>query len=126
MSAKIDGQAWAASQNGVLVTSSQQTQGFLTSPVPRSPDKTTSRFRCIWDSSGGTGTYPLGVNQGTTPGGGGSVIIKNGATLDLYAIDFTGDRGSVNVTTLTSTRIAGTFTFVAPPQLGSGAPGIKT
>ena len=52
--------------------------------------------------------------------------MKVGATLNIYAVDFTGDRGSVTITSLTATRIAGTFNFVAPPSLGSGAPGVKT
>ena len=126
MSATIDGQAWAASQNGVLVTGSQQTPGFLTITGTQITGQDYIAVSLYLGFISGTGTYPLGVNQGTTPGGGGSVLIKNGATLNIYAIDFTGDRGSVNVTTLTSTRIAGTFTFVAPPSLGSGAPGVKT
>jgi len=126
MSASIDGQAWAASQNGVLVTGSQQTPGFLTITGTQITGQDYIAVSLYLGFISGTGTYPLGVNQGTTPGGGGSVLIKNGATLNIYAIDFTGDRGSVNVTTLTSTRIAGTFTFVAPPSLGSGAPGVKT
>ena len=126
MSASIDWQAWAASQNGVLVTGSQQTPGFLTITGTQITGQDYIAVSLYLGFISGTGTYPLGVNQGTTPGGGGSVLIKNGATLNIYAIDFTGDRGSVNVTTLTSTRIAGTFTFVAPPSLGSGAPGVKT
>ena len=126
MSAKIDGVSWAASQNGVLVTSSAQNPGFLTITGTQITGQDYIAVSLYLGFISGTGTYPLGVNQGTTPGGGGGVIVKNGATLDLYAVDFTGDRGSVNITTLTSTRIAGTFTFVAPPQLGSGAPGVKT
>ncbi|HEY7027609.1 MAG TPA: hypothetical protein VH438_08395 [Gemmatimonadales bacterium] len=126
MTAQIDGQSFTAAQNGMLVTSSQNTPGFLSITGTQFSGTDYVALSLYLGFITTTGTYPLGVNQGTTPGGGGSVLIKNGATLNIYAIDFTGDRGSVDITTLTSTRIAGTFSFVAPPQLGSAAPGVKT
>ena len=126
MTATIDGQSWTAESNTFQVTSDNTLPGYLilSGLQLNGTDYTTLSLYLGFIS--GPGTYPLGVNQGTTPGGGGGVIVKVGATLNIYAVDFTGDRGSVTITSLTATRIAGTFNFVAPPSLGSGAPGVKT
>lgn len=64
----------------------------------------------------GTGTYPLGVNPGTTAGGTGSIFAPQGAAFGTWSTNFTGAAGTVTVTSLTATRIAGTFQFTAPPQ----------
>jgi hypothetical protein len=62
----------------------------------------------------GTGRYPLGVN-GTTYGGTAQVT----QNAQSWITPLTGTAGEVNITTLTDTRIAGTFSFVAEAIGGS-------
>lgn len=62
---------------------------------------------------GAPGTFPLGVG-GAVPGGIASVVV--GAT--SWSTPLSGDAGSVIVTAVSPTRIAGTFSFTAPPVPG--------
>lgn len=59
-----------------------------------------------------TGTYPLGVNATNF---GGIASVQEGAT--SFTTPLNGGSGTVTVTTLTSTRIAGTFAFTAANPL---------
>lgn len=70
---------------------------------------------------GGPGTYPLGTGS-TVAGGAGSVV--NQFTAATWITPLSGADGSLVITTLSSTRIGGTFNFVASP-LGGGATGNK-
>ncbi len=70
----------------------------------------------------GTGTYPLGANIGTTPGG--IVTYVNGAT--SYSTPLSGTAGTITITSLTAARVAGTFAFTATPLVGSGAAAVAT
>lgn len=63
----------------------------------------------------GPGTYPLGMNIGTSPGG--TVTVVDGST--GYTTPLSGAAGSVTITSLTATRVAGTFTFTATATVGS-------
>jgi hypothetical protein len=65
------------------------------------------------------GTYPLGVS--TTLWGGFGFVGDATAT---WATPLSGTAGTVTITTLTGTRIAGTFAFDATPA-GGGAAGTK-
>jgi hypothetical protein len=69
---------------------------------------------------GGTGTYPLGVGPSVA---GGSVILSN--TSGGWATVQSGADGSINITTLTVDRIAGTFNFTVSALTGT-ATGTKT
>jgi len=69
------------------------------------------------------GTYPLGVNQGVVAGGSAILSSQTGSVLGIWNTGFSGSAGTVTITSLTSTRMAGTFQFTAPPQLGSQASG---
>jgi hypothetical protein len=72
----------------------------------------------------GPGTYALGVNPSTTPGGEGSVGVVTGSDLDTWETWLTGSAGSVTITTRTSNRVAGTFQFTATANPGT-PPGTK-
>ncbi|MEI2720608.1 MAG: DUF6252 family protein [Gemmatimonadales bacterium] len=63
----------------------------------------------------GPGTYPLGMNIGTSPGGTASVT--SGA--NSFSTPLSGAAGSITITSITATRVAGTFTFTAAATLGS-------
>src|SRR5690606_21615456 len=59
----------------------------------------------------GPGTYPLGMNSGT--GAGGVATILEGS--QTWTTPLSGAAGAVTITTLTDTRVAGTFAFEATP-----------
>jgi hypothetical protein len=56
------------------------------------------------------------VNQGTTAGGSGIVFATQGTSIGTWSTNLIGNAGTVTITSLTSTRIVGTFQFTAPPQ----------
>ncbi len=68
----------------------------------------------------GPGTYPMGVGPTVV---GGSAVVSNAA--GGWATPQSGEAGTVTITALTASRIAGTFTFTAEPISGS-ATGTKT
>jgi hypothetical protein len=60
------------------------------------------------------GSYPLGVGGSVR---GGTAIITSGSS--SWATPLSGNAGTVDVTSVSSTRIAGTFSFNATPQSGA-------
>ncbi len=64
----------------------------------------------------GPGTYPLGMNIGTSPGGTVTMVVGTNS----YTTPLSGAAGSVTITSLTATRVAGSFTFTANATLGAG------
>jgi hypothetical protein len=108
MSARVDGQSWTATfahgvrdQASVVVGAAGQGAG------------TQINFALV---SKGTGTYPLG------PAGDAAYLTQGG---NGWVTGASGGSGSVTLTTLTDTRIAGTFEFTAVPVTG-GASGTRT
>jgi hypothetical protein len=73
----------------------------------------------------GPGTYPLGVNYISTAGGLGIVFAPQGSSFGTWSTNLSGSAGSVTVTSLTNSRIAGTFQFTAPPQNFSSTTGTR-
>lgn len=69
---------------------------------------------------GGRGTYPLGVGP-TVPGGTALVSDVSGG----WSTPLSGAAGTLQITALTDSRIAGTFSFTAAPVSG-GVTGTKT
>lgn len=66
---------------------------------------------------GAPGTYPLGVG-GTVAGGIGTVSVSPNS----WSTPLSGAAGSITISAVSPTRIAGTFNFTAAPQVGqSGA-----
>lgn len=127
--ATVDGSPWISTTNQVAGggSGSNQVPGLITmtgTQVVSSTDYTIITLTLGYIA--GVGTYPLGVNQGTTAGGSGSVYAQQGATsLSTWATNFPGNAGTVTVTSLTSTRITGTFQFTAPPQAISTTTGTR-
>lgn len=70
---------------------------------------------------GAPGTYPIGV--GGTVAGGTASISASGA---LWMTPLSGAAGTVTVTSVSPTRIAGTFSFSAPPALGQSVTNTRT
>ncbi len=59
------------------------------------------------------GTYPLGVGSSVA---GGSATVTNGAS--TWATPLSGAAGTVTITTISTSRITGSFAFNAPPLPG--------
>ena len=126
--ANLDGAAWVSTTNQVAGTSSGQNQvpGVITMTGTQLVSAT--NYTTITITLGyiaGPGTYPLGVNHGTTAGGIGAVFAPQGSAFGTWSTNLTGSAGTVNVTSLTSTRIAGTFQFTAPPQTFTSTTGTR-
>jgi hypothetical protein len=126
--AKIDGQDWASDAAGLRVQGGvSQIPGYIiiTGTKVASTTSYTSLVLTLAYISG-PGDYPLGVNPISTAGGIGQVVQGAGTVFESRATPFSGAAGTVTVTTLTSTRIAGTFNYVATPTLGSGLTSNRT
>lgn len=119
MSANIDGTAWTADPlaNG---QGAQLTAPGLYLLEGLRTGGTASYLLLTLYNIGGPGTYPLGVS-GTTFGGIGSV----GDAMHGWNTPLSGAAGTVTITALTATRIAGAFSFTAKAAVGS-ATGTRT
>ena len=124
--ASIDGQAWAADANTLQISSSIAVPGTLiiSGTQVASAQNYTSMVLTL-GYIGATGTYPLGVNQVSTAGGGATVSVQAESVFNIWNTGFSGAAGTVTITSLAVNRITGTFQFSAPPQQGSGSPGTK-
>lgn len=126
MTATIDGQAWKASSTVGLATALQfapVTGGYILSGAEQTATGAagTSLVFTINNISG-PGTYPLGTDAVSVYGGFAGVVAGTGAT---WTTPLTGAAGTITITTLTTKRIAGTFTFTAAASAGA-ATGTKT
>lgn len=119
LSARVDGVAWSAPEAAVqaLASSAPGQLGFIgvSLTAPSISMGLTLGF------IPGPGTYPLGVNNFSNAGGVGTVSTNGVGALTPLS----GDAGTVTIATLTSTRITGTFAFVAEP-VGGGTPVVVT
>jgi len=115
MSAKINGEAWTAA--GLAIAQAlpkvpgafvvQGTEAFGTGSELRTISLTVYNV-------GGPGTYPLGVNVMVA---GGTAILANAG--GGWGTPLSGEAGTVTITALDPSRIAGTFSFVADATTGS-------
>ncbi len=109
MTAVLDGQSWTAGPTER--TASVGNFGLI--QIQGNQNGTTILMQLYNVDS--VGTYSLGVS-GTNVGGYGQVtdLVPRG-----WATPLSGAAGSITITTLTTTRIAGTFTFTADSLLGN-------
>jgi hypothetical protein len=125
--ATIDGQAWAADAQTLVVSAGASNPGALV--ITGTKVVSSANYLSLVFSLGfirGPGSYPLGVNAGTNAGGTVSINDQSGGMLGLWMTDLTGSRGTLTVSSMSATRIAGTFAFIAPPQLGSTVTSTRT
>lgn len=116
MTATINGQAFSVTGvSAVFAAQLDANSGsYLLSGV-----ETASTFRSItFTLSGisGPGTYPLGVDGVSVAGGAGSVSVN---ATNVWNTGLSGASGTITITSLTTTRIAGTFAFSANAAGGS-------
>ncbi len=114
MSAKIDGVSWQAVPISLAAIPGQA--GLFTL-VGTMPDGNSSKnITLTLHSVSATGSFPLGTSFDVR-GGRGSYGEMNA----IWATETDARSGTVTVTALTSTRIAGTFEFTAAPGRGNAS-----
>ncbi len=121
-SATIDGQAWTADASSFSVVGGAAVPGTLTITGADIVGPTNYRALTLTMSYiGATGTFPIGINIGTTAGATATVLTVSGASQATYTSPLSGAAGVLTIVTLTATRMTGTFSFTAPPTPGPGA-----
>jgi hypothetical protein len=101
--ATIDGNAFTASAASTVAQISNAGNFAIVGG-----SSTGSSISIILYNIGGPGTYPLGVS-GTVRGG----LATVGSSSSSFSTPLSGTAGSVTITQVSATRIAGTFNFVA-------------
>ena len=107
--ATIDGASWTSSTSAAAAT----TGGIFTLVGSQIGASVTSMSLSLY-SIGAPGTYPLGVT-GSVAGG----IATLTTSPSSWSTPLTGAAGSVTITAVSATRIAGTFNYSATPTLGA-------
>jgi len=119
--ATINGQAWTADTIGFSVTGNPGVPGSLIISGVEVVTPTNYRTLSVTVSFiGATGQYPMGINIGTTPGGTASAVVVSGSNVTTYLTALSGAEGTVTITSLTATRMKGTFSFTADESPGPG------
>lgn len=111
MSARIDGVAWASDQGAQSLR-----QSGVISLAGTGSGNITLAF--AWFDEG-TGTYTIGTDVGV------NANLTVGATGGWLATTTLGS-GSIVVTNVTDSRVAGTFSFTLEPVSSTGATGTRT
>ncbi len=113
--ATIDGTAWTSDANVITVTGSSSPTHAGTMIISGYETSSGTTLSLTLSFIGGPSTEPLGVNTDSTPGGIG-MVIKAPAS---WTTPYSGDAGTITVTTRTATHIAGTFQFTAANTLNA-------
>lgn len=107
LSARINGTAWSSAPQAISFTSSPSELGASAlSGASASPSTSLSVFLGAID---GPGTYPMGVSPGLMSGGSAGITI--GST--TWSTPGNGASGTLVFTSITPSRVAGTFAFRA-------------
>jgi Family of unknown function (DUF6252) len=109
VSATIDGTPWSGTSTAARLSGI----GDFTISVPSIPNSNGVGFTLQLFSVTVPGTYPLGVNRSMI-GGLADVFRQGGA----WSTTQDSPGGTVTVTEVSTTRVAGTFAFQADPMLG--------
>jgi hypothetical protein len=115
--ARVDGQAWASAANLTNVTAIQSGTYSISGSVLSG--STSRNITLNLMNIPGPGTYPLGTGAGVS---GGSAIYAD--NVGGWGTPLSGEAGTITITTLSATRIAGTFSFTADASAG-GASGTR-
>lgn len=120
MSATVNGQGWTANAGTVAVGTSGAIPGLYTISGSQVSGGNARAISISLMNIPGPGTYPLGTGAHVS---GGTAIYAESA--GGWGTPLSGEAGSITLSTLTATRIAGTFTFVADAVTG-GAVGTRS
>src|SRR5262245_46476252 len=125
LSATIDGVAFVAYTNTISITGdyTRTPQGRI---ILTAYDNSGRTISLTMSFIGGPGTYALGVNPETTPGGTALVALTSGPSIGDYLTPLDGESGFVTITARTNTRIAGTFSFIAVASQSSFDPPFRS
>jgi len=107
--ARVDGQAWEAEPISIAAQAVGVPGALLVLGTQISGGVSTTLTISLYNISG-PGTYPLGVSSEIFGG-----IGQVGEAGQGWITDNTGNEGSVTITKLTASRIAGTFAYTAEP-----------
>jgi hypothetical protein len=124
MSARINGQAWSAGTAAGMVAALQfapKSGGYIILGTEQSTTGVGASITITINNISGPGTYPLGVDAVTVYGGFAGFTAAGGGT---WLTPISGAAGMITITALTTTRIAGTFSFTANASSG-GATGTR-
>jgi len=117
MTASIDGQSFSADQSATAAARTQNMVSFYTITGSRGSSATNAQsIVLVLYNIGAPGTYPLGVSA-TNFGGIGTVT--EGSTSWITPLN--GTSGTVVITSLTSSHIAGTFSFTSTEATGASS-----
>jgi hypothetical protein len=116
MSARIDGAVWASDPSPASDFVTLVTPGAYLVNGQRLAGASSSAITLTLYNIRGPGTYPLGI--GPTGVGGTAVLAEEGRG---WLTPLSGASGTVTVSTVTATDIAGTFAFIAEPAVGGAA-----
>lgn len=119
MTARIDGAQWAS--DAIYVESGVQSvvPGLYVISGTRVTGSTATGITITLSDIKGPGTYPLGTGGGVS--GGSGIVVESPAG---WGTPLSGAAGTITITTLTSSRISGTFEFTAVASTG-GATGTR-
>lgn len=112
--AEIDGEEWSASP---LTISAASNTGELPGGLIFSGSTTTQPSQALLIHLGrvnGPGTYPLGVNTGTSAGGTLSLVIGSVS----WWTPLMGNEGTITITSMSGGRVRGTFSATLQPLAG--------
>jgi hypothetical protein len=127
LSATIDGVAWVSTASSTVVTSSAASPGqFSLSGLQGTATNYTTLSLSLGYIVSGPGTYPLGVNAATTPGGTASVLSIMSSVFGDWSTEMSGSAGTITFATLAGGRMTGSFLFTAPPVPGVDSPGTRS
>jgi hypothetical protein len=118
MTAQINGASWCAAGT---ITVSRQQNNYIGVAGTGFSGNTAYAFVISIGNATGPGTHSFTIAAGSD---GSSLIIGSsttGGSAAGWGTSFGGGSGSVTITTLTATRIAGTFTATAVPSSGSAS-----
>jgi hypothetical protein len=118
--AKVDGVAWASEAGAERFGVPISLPGLYSITGSKTSSGNNYTISIGLYNIGAPGTYPLGVGPQVA---GGSAIISNAA--GGWSTPQSGSDGTITITTLTASRIVGTFNFTANALSGS-ATGAKT
>jgi len=117
----VDGGSFSAPAAGISATASSAEPGSVRISATSGSGLTFITVILNLGFLNGPGTYPLGVSQSTTPGGTVQMLTGANGAVSSFTTPLSGAAGSLIVTSLTGTQIAGTFQVVVPatpPEAG--------